>query len=228
VKESNLESVQVMVVSPIPSLRVGLKTILTSISDIKIIAEAASLDGSSALPQAVDVVLVAGLELPAQSWLHEILVNYPEQAFLFLVNSPYLSPLDGSLRRRPLGWLSLEAAPAEIAAAIRALQAGLAVFDPLFIGHSQASELNSPAFHELDSLSNTDYTHVEAIEPLTRREIDVLELLAQGMPNKEIARRLIISEHTVKYHISSIYSKFGVNNRTEAVRQGIRSGLIVI
>jgi len=217
-----------MVVSPIPSLRVGLKTILTSIPYIKIIAEAASLDISGALPLAVDVVLVAGLEIPTQSWLTEILQEYPDQAFLFLVNSPSLPLSNYSFNRRPLGWLSLDAPPIEIAAALRALQSGLLVIDPLFIGHSNGSDLASSSYNPDDSASSTDDPQSNPFEPLTPRETDVLELLAQGLPNKEIARRLIISEHTVKYHVSSIYSKFNVNNRTEAVRQGIRSGLIVI
>src|SRR5664279_2585729 len=98
-----------MVISPIPSLRVGLKTILTSIPNIKIKAEAASLDGSGTLPLAVDVVLIAGLEIPTQSWLTEILTEYPDQAFLFLVSSPDLPLSSYSLDRRPLGWLSLDA-----------------------------------------------------------------------------------------------------------------------
>jgi DNA-binding NarL/FixJ family response regulator len=217
-----------MVISPIPSLRVGLKTILTSIPNIKIKAEAASLDGSGALPLAVDVVLVAGLEIPSQSWLTEILQEFPNQAFLFLVNSPDLPLSSYSLDRRPLGWLSLDAPPLEIAAAIRALQAGLMVIDPLFIGHSNGSGLSSSSYHPDGTTSSIDDPQSVTFEPLTPREIDVLELLARGLPNKEIARALMISEHTVKYHISSIYSKFSVNNRTEAVRQGIRSGLIVI
>jgi len=64
------------------------------------------------------------------------------------------------------------------------------------------------------------------IEALTSRERDVLELLSEGMPNKAIASRLAISEHTVKFHLSSIFGKLGVSSRTEAVRRGVRAGLI--
>ena len=62
--------------------------------------------------------------------------------------------------------------------------------------------------------------------PLTARESEVLDLLGHGLSNKMIARELHISEHTVKFHISSVYSKLGVSNRAEAVSQGARHGLI--
>jgi two-component system, NarL family, response regulator YdfI len=65
-------------------------------------------------------------------------------------------------------------------------------------------------------------------EPLTPREREVLELLAEGLSNKLIARRLQISEHTVKFHVSSIYAKLGASSRTEAVSQGARRGLITL
>ena len=63
-------------------------------------------------------------------------------------------------------------------------------------------------------------------EPLTAREIEVLELLAEGLPNKAIADRLRISDQTVKFHVSSISGKLGAANRTDAVRRAVRRGLI--
>jgi two-component system, NarL family, response regulator YdfI len=67
-----------------------------------------------------------------------------------------------------------------------------------------------------------------SVEELTDRELKVLELLAEGISNREIAARLGISEHTVKFHISSILSKLRASSRTEAVTYGIRQGLIVV
>ena len=63
-------------------------------------------------------------------------------------------------------------------------------------------------------------------EPLTPREIDVVELLAEGLSNKAIAVRLGISDQTVKFHVASIYGKLGAANRTDAVRRAVRRGLI--
>lgn len=65
-------------------------------------------------------------------------------------------------------------------------------------------------------------------EPLTHREIEVLELLAEGLPNKAIAARLGISDQTVKFHVSSICGKLGAVNRTDAVRRAIRRGLVTV
>ena len=69
---------------------------------------------------------------------------------------------------------------------------------------------------------------VEFAEPLTAREIEVLELLAEGLPNKAIAVRLGISDQTVKFHVASISGKLGAANRTDAVRRAVRRGLITL
>jgi DNA-binding NarL/FixJ family response regulator len=72
-----------------------------------------------------------------------------------------------------------------------------------------------------DSSADNEYE-----EPLTAREIQVLELLAEGLPNKSIAARLGISDQTVKFHVASICGKLGAANRTDAVRRAMRRGLI--
>jgi ATP/maltotriose-dependent transcriptional regulator MalT len=66
------------------------------------------------------------------------------------------------------------------------------------------------------------------VEALTTREIQVLELLAEGLPNKGIARRLGISDQTVKYHVAALSGKLGAANRTDAVRRAVRRGLIAL
>jgi two-component system, NarL family, response regulator YdfI len=66
------------------------------------------------------------------------------------------------------------------------------------------------------------------VEGLTSREHDVLALVADGLPNREIAHALSISEHTVKFHLASIFGKLGVSTRTEAVQRGVRLGVIEI
>ena len=69
---------------------------------------------------------------------------------------------------------------------------------------------------------------VAIAEPLTPREIEVLELVAEGLPNKAIAERLRISDQTVKFHLASVHGKLGAANRTDAVRRAVRRGLIAL
>jgi DNA-binding NarL/FixJ family response regulator len=76
--------------------------------------------------------------------------------------------------------------------------------------------------------SDPDLTPQDFDEPLTPREVEVLELLAEGLPNKAIATRLRISDQTVKFHVSSISGKLGAKNRTDAVRRAVRRGLITL
>ena len=68
----------------------------------------------------------------------------------------------------------------------------------------------------------------ELAEPLTPRELEVLQLLSQGLPNKRIAQRLAISEHTVKFHVNAILGKLGVQSRGEAMVQAVRLGLVAL
>ena len=86
---------------------------------------------------------------------------------------------------------------------------------------SSSSPGGPPARDELDDDARFE-------EPLTPREIQVLELLAEGLPNKAIADRLHISDQTVKFHVSSIAGKLGAANRTDAVRRAVRRGLITL
>jgi two-component system nitrate/nitrite response regulator NarL len=91
---------------------------------------------------------------------------------------------------------------------------------------ARASEADSDAILMTPDASDVDEDEVD--EPLTPREVQVLELLAEGLPNKAIAVRLHISDQTVKFHVSSISGKLGAKNRTDAVRRAVRRGLITL
>jgi len=94
---------------------------------------------------------------------------------------------------------------------------------------ARASEAECDAILVTPDASDGSDTDEEVIdEPLTPREVQVLELLAEGLPNKAIAVRLGISDQTVKFHVSSISSKLGARNRTDAVRRAVRRGLIAL
>jgi len=92
---------------------------------------------------------------------------------------------------------------------------------------ARASDVDADAI--LLASSTHDNDDEEALnEPLTPREVQVVELLAEGLPNKAIAARLGISDQTVKFHLASISSKLGAANRTDAVRRAVRRGLITL
>ena len=100
----------------------------------------------------------------------------------------------------------------ELEAAVRAIRAGFVVLEPRMLAPAALRMTPSPRLEE----------------PLTRREIDVLNALAEGLGNKQIAARLAISEHTVKTHLAAIFEKLDASNRTEAVTAGARLGLVLL
>lgn len=91
---------------------------------------------------------------------------------------------------------------------------------------ARASEIDSDAILVTHDASDAEEDGFD--ERLTPREVQVLELLAEGLPNKAIAVRLHISDQTVKFHVSSISGKLGAKNRTDAVRRAVRRGLITL
>jgi DNA-binding NarL/FixJ family response regulator len=139
-----------------------------------------------------------------RDWLFEISDLIP---ILVLCSEPDSGIFNRILRSRAGGMILQTDISAEpIVQAIKSVAAGLLVFDSAL----------------MPDRSNDD----PLIEALTPREGEVLRLLAEGSSNKEIAARLNISEHTIKFHIRSILGKLGAASRTEAVTRGLRSGLI--
>lgn len=123
---------------------------------------------------------------------------------------PAVYLVDGNERpptlRGPGAVLSIDAGDEELRAALFAVAAGLTVYGPGLEPHLPAA--------------------AEGEAQLTARELDVLRLVARGLPNKAMARELGISENTVKYHLGSIFAKLDAQNRAEAVAVGVRRGLL--
>jgi DNA-binding NarL/FixJ family response regulator len=92
------------------------------------------------------------------------------------------------------------------------------------VGGARASGLHADAL----VLTAQPHDRSSSLEPLTRREIEVLEHLVEGLSNKTIATRLGISDQTVKFHVAAICGKLGAANRTDAVRRAIRRGLVTV
>jgi DNA-binding NarL/FixJ family response regulator len=117
-------------------------------------------------------------------------------------------------------------------ARVRSLLDGVAiqvVGEAPTLAAARAADVDVDAFL-IASIDHTDggSPDHEFVEALTPREVEVLELLAEGLPNKAIAVRLSISDQTIKFHVSAICSKLGAANRTDAVRRAVRRGLIAL
>jgi DNA-binding NarL/FixJ family response regulator len=205
----NDDPTRVFVVAPTPFARAGLRSILESAelgAGVLVVGEADSI--VELMPPVADVVVVAGddsLEEAARAVAEE-----GTQAIILLAEDDRSMPLLREVAPRGWGVISPDASPEELSAAIVAVVQGLVVLTRTLTGRLLRGQeaVEQPA------------------EPLTVREREVLGLLGWGLSNKMIARDLRISEHTVKFHVSSIYAKLGAASRTEAVRLGARFGLI--
>ena len=127
-----------------------------------------------------------------------------------------------TLRGGVLAILPRHANADEIVAAVSAAAAGLVTIHPSFVESLVASPV---ANAEAIDVATPRVGDVRG--ELTPREIEILRMLAEGLANKQIAARLGISEHTVKFHIASVYAKLGASSRTEAVRIGAQRGMVV-
>jgi DNA-binding NarL/FixJ family response regulator len=205
-------------VAPYTAVRAGLHALLSEVEDCEVVGEVSgSGELARVLPQfRPDVVVVDDTVEDSARALD--IVSSSETAVVLLSGSrdAYRSLLSVPLR----GWALLlkEAEGPEIIGAVRAAAAGLVALDrsvvPLLPLLSFLPEEVAPPSSSAPG------------DLLTAREREVLQLMAQGLLNKNIAARLKISLHTVKFHVASILAKLGAGSRTEAVAVGARRGLI--
>ena len=209
--------IRVFVVAPTPMMIAGLRAMLTT-TEIEVVGAAASFAEINIELPAIDVIVVDYLLLDEVVRDVRAITNDGRIALVVLTNNderPLTILRNLSLR----GWslVPVGATSVELQAAVTAVAQGFVVLPVAF---SEQFTEQRPAVGTLN-LSSSE-------EALTNREREVLELVSQGLSNKLIARRLQISEHTVKFHISSISTKLGASSRTDAVSRGIRRGLITL
>lgn len=189
-------------------MRIGLRELLGDVPELSVVGEIADLDELDLLEEKTEVLVLASVsdlpEIGENSPAVLLLTDDPEDALILLSNST-----------RTWGVLSPNASGEELTASIRALGEGLWVGTPALV---QGLMRQSNRIE----LVNGE----ELLEPLTAREMEVLQLIVQGLANKQVALKLNISEHTVKFHLSSLYTKLNVSSRTEAIRAGLGLGLI--
>ena len=211
--------IRVTIIAPAIAVRTGLRVLLSDDPQINIVGEAADLTEIAETGAETDIIVVAPattVDLPTT--LSELSKSkITESAAVLLVhNDPEVMETLSRLPVRAWGLLDPEATQAKLIASIQALHEGLSVANPIW--------LNQMFKRLTTSRDGKD----DLVEPLTGREVEILQLLAIGLTNKQIAGRLRISAHTVKFHVSTIFSKLGTTNRVETVNLGLKKGLIVL
>ena len=211
--------IRVFIVAASPLSRANLKSLLRT-RKVEIVGSGPNLETLWDQPPdvEVDIVLVEASGDHFEETIDSLNQSQTSSEAAVVVLSDRSEPgrLAEALRAGVRAILPSDASPDQIIASLEAAAAGLIVLHPAEVDAMfPAPEAASSPLAEL-------------IEPLTPRESEVLQMLASGLANKEIATRLAISDHTVKFHVASILGKLGAASRTEAVTLGIRRGLVLL
>jgi RNA polymerase sigma factor (sigma-70 family) len=208
-----------MVVDDHEVVRTGLRAILEPEEDLEVIAEAGSGDDAV---QAIgnpppDVVLmdVRMGEMSGTEACRLIKSAHPDVRVLMLTSFGEEEAVMASIMAGASGYLLKNAGRSELLSAIRAVAGGQSLLDP---------SVTKKVMERLASLTQKESDH--AVETLSEREREVVELVARGLTNKEIAEKLIISENTSRNHVSRILDKLGLSRRSEAAVFAVQHGLL--
>jgi len=211
--------IRVYIIAPTITIRAGLRALLLDDPRVEIIGESVEPDDQLGSLEP-DVVIWSPTTILDNDFSIENAINdWIGLPTAWLVIHPDPMVIERLMKSNIHVWgiLSPDASQSELVAAVRALSEGLTVINPSWVKYLSESRKITTA-----------ETEPELIEPLTGREMDILQLLALGLTNKQIASKLGISAHTVKFHVSSIYSKMNTSNRTETVKLGLKMGLILM
>lgn len=210
--------IRVLVVANSAASRVELEAIVRADARFTIVGHGARAGDTSQLARQFrpDVLLMEAIEPGWLTRLQSVMQNVAAPGVVLLTSPLSRADLRRAYQSGVRAVMPRDAGAAEIAAAIESVANGLAVVT------AEDMEALFPASHM--SLEE----ELAVGEPLTPRETEVLAMLAEGAGNKQIATLMRISEHTVKFHVSSILAKLGVASRTEAVARGFKEGFIII
>lgn len=211
------ETIRVFIADDHTIVRSGIQALLETIDDLEVIGEAG--DGRQAVAAVLalrpDVVLM-DLEMPVMDGIEAIeaiIGRWPEARILVLTSFATDDRVFPAVKAGALGYLLKDSGPEALVQAIRQVQRGESSLHPR-IARKLMLELSRPASKPLPN------------DPLTPRELEVLQLVAHGLGNQEIADRLVISEATVRSHVSSILNKLHLASRTQAALYALREGYV--
>ncbi|MFI2364618.1 response regulator [Promicromonospora sp. NPDC019610] len=218
--------IKVLVVDDQPMIRVGIRAILDSYDDIAVAGDAA--DGQAALQQARALrphVILMDVRMPVLDGLaatRELLAPAPDRPdrprVMMLTTFDADHYVYEALRAGASGFLLKDSGPDELASAVRTIARGEALLAPA---------ITQRLIERFVETAPRDPADHPSLRSLTEREREVLTLIARGLSNGEIAGSLVISEQTVKSHVSRILQKLGLRDRVQAVVFGYENGLVV-
>jgi DNA-binding NarL/FixJ family response regulator len=213
-------TIRVLIVDDQALIREGLETLLGFSPGIDVVGTAR--DGDEALhlvaERQPDVVLM-DLRMPRTDGVEatrRIAQHYPSTRVIALTTYADDDSIFGVLEAGAMGYLTKDAGAQEITQAIRTVYAGEALLDPA---------VQARVIRQLRTTQPTPPPSPTLPDGLTQREAEVLKLIAQGLNNREIAARLVVTEATVKTHINNLFGKTGVRDRAQAVVYAMRHGL---
>jgi NarL family two-component system response regulator LiaR len=210
------ENIRILIVDDHSIVREGQRALIDTEPGLELVGEAA--DGFEAVQLARSLqpdVIMIDLIMPRMGGIEAIEIIKAENSavgILVLTSFAEDEKVYSAIKAGALGYRLKDASPQELLTAIREVYRGEPSMDPAI-----AQKL----MRELQRSSDLPPTE----EPLTEREVEVLKLVAQGKPNQEIAETLVISERTVRTHVSNILSKLHLANRTQAALYALREGL---
>ena len=222
VGEAIVQPIRVFIVDDHGMVRRGMRAYLSIFDDIEVVGEAANgRDALDQLPRMAasgtppDVVLMdlAMEPIDGVTATRELRVTLPDIEIVAVTSLVDQSRVQAALEAGASGYLVKDAAPEELALAIRAASRGEIHLDA------------AVARRFMDSLHGSREQAGDPFAELSEREREILRLLAEGHANKEIARRLVISERTARTHVSNILRKLGLTSRTQAALLAMREGL---
>jgi len=210
--------IKVMIVDDHGIVRQGLRTYLDLLEDITIVAEAENgLDALEKVKQFNPDIVLMDLVMPEMDGIEatqKIRGSYPEVKVIVLTSFTEDEKVFSAIKAGAVGYLLKDISPPVLAKAIQAVHSGETHLHPEITKKLIKQFVSPKSDIEIQS------------DELTPRELEVLQLIAQGVSNKELANKLTISEKTVKSHLSSIFSKLHLSDRTQAAIYALKHNLV--
>ncbi len=211
------QPIKVLIVDDHIMVRKGITALLSEYEGINVVGEAANgVEAIELVEQLKPDVVLIDLAMPVMEGIEairKIIAIQPSQRIIVLTSYTGDDKLIPAIKAGAMGYLVKDAQPEELVQSIRDVYAG------------EPSLNTTIAWKFLRKMSGAEATKRSA-EELSEREIEVLRLLTQGKTDKEIADQLVLTEVTIRTHVSRILSKLGLKNRVQAALYGIRSGMV--